>query len=193
MSLLMMNIIVLIFEILYYSLFMKFARKDGKIWKYFITFLLTTIIAAIFDSSKIYSYLLFIISSIMILKYLVKIKSNLYDMLVIVVMLFTKIIIEFINVMIFYNIFQLPIIVVTAIFTIFKLLFILKAKNKLNKIYNIFLNKWNNNDFYVRYIFSVLMIIYVIISTFVIIFSWNGGEYICGGLENFFGEQKENN
>ena len=168
---LLMNIIVLIFEILYYSLFMKFARKDGKIWKYFITFLLTTIIVAIFDSSKIYSYLLFIISSIMILKYLVKIKSNLYDMLVIVVMLFTKIIIEFINVMIFYNIFQLPIIVVTAIFTIFKLLFILKTKNKLNKIYNIFLNKWNNNDFYVRYIFSVLMIIYVIISTFVIIFS----------------------
>ena len=168
---LLMNIIVLILEVLYYALFMKFAKKDGKIWKYFITFLLTTIIVAIFDSSKIYSYLLFIISSIMILKYLVKIKSNLYDMLVIVVMLFTKIIIEFINVMVFYNIFQLPIIVVTAIFTIFKLLFILKAKNKLNKIYNIFLNKWNNNDFYVRYIFSVLMIIYVIISTFVIIFS----------------------
>ena len=38
-----LNAIVLIFEVLYYALFMKFARKDGKFWKYILLFSLMTI------------------------------------------------------------------------------------------------------------------------------------------------------
>lgn len=164
MSLLMMNIIVLIFEVLYYALFMKFARKDGKVWKYIILFILITIVLMFIGTTNLYAYLVFVLLSLYGLKYIVKIKTSLYDMLPIIIMLFLKIIIELSSMIIFYNFLGINQFITTLLFENLKiLLIIINRKNIFN--YNIKLNKiWNQNNFYIRYFFSIFTIIYVIMT-----------------------------
>ena len=65
------------------------------------------------------------------------------------------------------NIFS--IIQLTFLSYIVKFTFILLFKNKLNKYYNKILIKWNNNNFYIRYIFACLSFIYVIASCIVLL------------------------
>lgn len=161
---LLMNIIVLIFEILYYSLFMKFAKKDGKVWKYIILFGLITIVLMFIGTTNLYAYLVFVLLSLYGLKYIVKTKISLYDMLPIIIMLFIKIIIELLSMIIFYNFLGANQFVTTLLFESLKILFIIiNRKNIFN--YNIKLNKiWNQNNFYIRYFFSIFTIIYVIMT-----------------------------
>lgn len=90
------NIIVLIFEILYYSMFMKFARKEGKFWKYLLLFTLVTISGLFIPTNTLLSYLYLILAILFGLKYIVKINTTLYDMFFILIMIFFKLIIEYV-------------------------------------------------------------------------------------------------
>lgn len=170
MNLLLMNIIVLIFEVLYYALFMKFARKEGKFSRYVLLFTIITIILYIIGTNHVYSHLLLIFMMLLGLKYLTKTKVYLYDMLVIIIMLFISVIIQFPIYMIFINVFK-NLFFVTLIYEIAKIIFVLLINKNMNLYYNKFHKIWDNNNFYIRYIFAICIFIYAIISClFTIIF-----------------------
>lgn len=159
-----MNVIVLIFEILYYSMFMKFARKEGKFWRYLLLFSLITIVFCFINVSNLFSYLILVLMMLYGLKYIVKIKVILYDMLLIVAMLLLKLIIEFVVMIIFYNLLDFNQFLTTIIFDLVKILFLFIFKNKIYKIAVKLKELWNKNNFYVRYFFTIGVYVYVIIS-----------------------------
>lgn len=165
----LMNIIVLIFEVLYYSMFMYYAKKDGKFWKYILLFSLITIIGLFIGTNYLLSFLLLVIMMIYGLKYIVKAKISLYDMLVIFFMLLLNFLIPTpLSVILFtlkFNAF-----LITIINSIIKILIIFLLKNILNKYYNKFKNIWNNNTFYIRYLFIIFMFSYVIFTCIYSIF-----------------------
>lgn len=163
----LLYIIILISEILYYSLFIKFAKNNGKLWKYILVFILETLIIFIFNSTNIVTYLIFAISSLLLIKYIVKIKVSIFDMLIIFIMLLIKFIIE----LPFYIIFnQLVGIYITGvIYGVIKILLLLLIHHKLHLIYCVSKKLWDKNNFYIRYIFSTFMFIYTIISCIFII------------------------
>lgn len=163
-----LNIIVLIFEVLYYSLFMKFARNEGKFHRYLILFSLITIVMLFVGTSNLYSYLIFVILSLLGIKYLIKEKAGLYDMLIIFIMLLIKLLIE--TPLYFMLNGMLSIYLIGIITGILKVSMVLIFKNKINKFYLKFSNLWYKNNFYIRYIFSILMLIYCILSCLFIIF-----------------------
>lgn len=157
---LLLNIVVLTLEILYYSLFMKFSRKEGKLWKYIALFILATIIVIVFSSNSLIAYLVFILFSYMSLKYIVKLKVSLYDMLIIFIMLFCKLLVETPCYIFLINILSnFCVIVITSII---KIGIISLLHVKINALYNKLKTKWDRNNFYIRYIFSVLMFTYTI-------------------------------
>lgn len=160
---LFLYIIVLISEILYYSLFMKFTKKDGKFYKYILMFTLITIFFLFVGTDKVYSYLLLILTILYGLKYIVKVKTSIYDMLVIFIMLLVKVMIETPVYMIFFKL--LDIYTIGIIYSIIKIIVLLLLKSKLNIFYKCLKVKWDNNNFYIRYIFTVVMFLYVIISS----------------------------
>lgn len=165
---LFLNVLILLFEILYYSLFMKFTKKDGKFWKYVIVFIINTILILIASSSKFPTYLIFVAATLFMLKYLVKVKTGLFDMLNILIMLFLKVLIEtplYFLFMAISNRYLLSIIV-----NIFKLIIITLFSNKLNKLHNVLKVKWEKNDFYIRYLFSISAFIYCIVTIILFIF-----------------------
>ena len=165
---LLLNVVVLVFEILYYTLFMKFARKEGKFWRYLLLFVINTAIILIFGFSNLLSYLIFIIATYVLLKYLVRIKVSLYDMLIIFSMMIIKLFIEA-PLSLSINLFIKDIYVVSSIVGFIKVLILYIMRNKINLFYNKFRILWNNNNFYIRYIFSTFMFIYVIVSCVFII------------------------
>ncbi len=167
---LIFNCIVLIFEVIYYTLFIKLCKKEGKISRYLILFSLITILFCFVGTTKIYSYLILIILMLYGLKYIVKIKVGLYDMFLLVIMLFSKIIIEYIVVLIFFNILKLSISINIIIFSLLKLLILFLLKDKMYLFNNFLIKKWKNNNFYIRYLFTIFVFIYVIISCITIIF-----------------------
>ena len=167
---LLMNIIVLIFEVLYYALFMKFARKEGKFSRYVLLFTLLSIISVFIGTNHVYSHLLLIFNILLGLKYMTKTKVYLYDMLIIIIMLFISVIIQFPIYMIFINVFE-NLFYVTLIYEMAKIIFVLLINKRMNFYYNKFHKIWNNNNFYIRYIFAICIFIYAIISClFTIIF-----------------------
>lgn len=165
---LFLNILVLIFEVLYYSMFMYFAKGEGKFWKYLLLFSILTIIIGIIGTNNILSYLIFVILSIFGIKYIVKVKTSVFEMLYIFIILLIKILIETPFYFLFIKIFNVYCIGILT--GIIKTLVILLFKRKILLLYN-YLNKlWVNNNFYVRYIFSILMLIYCILSCIFIIY-----------------------
>ena len=165
-----MHIIVLIFEILYYSMFMKFTKKEGKFWKYLLLFSLITIFFVFVPVANLISYLILILMMLYGLKFIVGLKISLYDMLLIVLMLLFKLIIEFIVFIPCYEFFKLSQSISTMTFDILKVILLLTFKDKLYKL-NIRLKKlWYNNNFYIRYIFTCLTYIYVILTLLLFIF-----------------------
>lgn len=165
---LLLNVVVLVFEVLYYALFMKFARKEGKFWRYLLLFVINTAITLIFGFSNLLSYLIFIIVTYVLLKYLVRVKVSLYDMLIIFSMMIIKLFIEA-PLSLSINLFIKDIYVVSSIVGFIKVLILYIMRNKINLFYNKFKILWNNNNFYIRYIFSTFMFIYVIVSCVFII------------------------
>lgn len=158
-----LNIIVLIFEVLYYSMFMYYARKEGKFWKYLLLFSLITIVLIFIGTNNLYSYLIFVLLSLYGLKYIVKINISLYDMFFIFIMLAFKILIEGIIYMVIY-LFYKNNFILTMIVTLIKNGIVLLYKNKLNIIYTKLKIKWENNSFYIRYAFIIFMFMFIIFS-----------------------------
>lgn len=164
-----LNIIVLILEVLYYSLFLKFAKNENNLWRYILGFIIVSIIGVFIKTNYLISYVLLIILIVSVLKFIARIKIKNFDILVIVIMLLIKILIEGISVIIFYNLLNMNTFIVTLIFMTIKLLFVILLRKRINKVYNVLNKKWNNNDFNIRYIFSIFILIYTIISIFVLL------------------------
>ena len=136
-----LHIIVLIFEILYYSMFMKFTKKEGKFWKYLLLFTLITIILFIFNTNNLYVYLIFILLALYGLKYIVNVKISLYDMFVIFTMLILKLIIE---TPIYFILYKYVNIYINGIITgLIKFLILFLLKDKLNIVYINLKKKWD--------------------------------------------------
>lgn len=162
-------VIVLILEILFYSLFMFFCKKTGKFYKYILSFVLITIAGFFVSTQTLISYLILVLMITFSLKYIVKVKTTLYDMLIIVIMLLIKIFIEMIVILGLFKIIENAYIL-SFIAGIIKILFVLLLNNKLNRSYNNLKEIWNNNNFYIRYLFSVVLFLYTIISCLFLIF-----------------------
>ena len=159
---------ILLFEVLYYSSFMYYSKKEGNFLRYFLTFTIITLIGIIIDTNTVYSYLALITMIMIGLKYFVKVRVSLFDMLVAFIMILVKVLIELPIYIIIFN--RLGIFVTGLIYSFFKILFICITKNKLNKMYLKMQKLWRNNNFYIRYIFTTIMLIYTIISCVFIIF-----------------------
>lgn len=163
----LLNLIVLTFEILFYSMFMKFAMNEGKFYRYVIVFIVNTILIAFLGSRNLISYLAFVMTTLLMMKYVVQAKTSLYDMLIIIFMLIVKSIIEIPLFYLFAMCFSG--LISTFLFQFAKILLVLLFRNKIRTFYIKLKKKWDNNNFYIRYIFSILMFVYVIISCFFLI------------------------
>ena len=166
-----LNIIVLAMEVLYYSLFMKFAKGEGKLWRYIVSFSLINILFYFIGTNKIYSYFLLILIVLYALKYIVIVKTTLFDVLIIIIMLLYKLILEFILTISLYLIFKniYNIYVGAIIVSIIKIISLFLIKNKMNIFYYKINKLWNNNNFYIRYITSILILFYIIASCILLI------------------------
>lgn len=158
----LMTTIVILFESLYYSFFMRSCRKQNNIIRYIISFVLIAIVGLIIGTNNLPSYLLLILMIVYSLKYIVKLKVSLYDMLVVFIMLLIKLLIETPIYAILIGIIDNFWVIIYA--GIVKLAFVYLFRKELYTYYNKLKIKWDNNNFYIRYIFTTLMYIYVIAS-----------------------------
>ena len=159
----LLNILVLVFEILYYSMFMYYAKGEGKFKRYLLLFSLITIIGLFIGTNYLYSYLMLFIMIVLGMKYIIKIKSKTYDKFFIYIMFLFKVIIEMILSYPIYFIVN-NIYIATIIVGIIKNLLIYFNKLKIKNIYKKLNNVWNKNNFYIRYIFGILGIFYIMLS-----------------------------
>lgn len=166
----LLSMLVLTLEILYYSLFIKFARKESKFSKCLILFSIITIIGFLIGTNNLPSYLILILMMLFGMKYIINIKVTLYDMLIIVLMIILGILIQFPCYMILVKFID-DLYVMMTIYQLIKIIIVLLLKNRIASMYKKLYRKWSNNDFYIRYIFSVFMFLYAIASClFIIIF-----------------------
>lgn len=166
-----LNAIILILEILYYSLFMKSCKGQKGLKNYALCFGVITLIGLFIKTDYFISYPILIFLILYGLKHIVKTKIELYDMLVIFVMLLFKFIIEIPSSLLLYKIFN-NIYISSAIVGLLKNGIVLILKNNLKIFYNKFYKLWNNNNFYIRYIFSILMFVYIITTFVYIVIKW---------------------
>lgn len=160
---LFLRVVVILFEILYYSMFMKFARKEGKFSRYLLLFILFSIISFFMNDSMIISYAIILLLILYGLKYVVKLKITFYDLFFIFVMMLIKVFIEIILALTL-TIFIKNIILCKVFMGIAKLLLLFVIKDKLGYLYKELHKKWDNNKFFIRYIFDILMFVYIIIA-----------------------------
>lgn len=161
------NVIIFALEVIYYSLFMHYADKRFNI-RCFITFLLANIISLFIGYGNFYSYLFYFIELSFIFRIL-KIKFTLYDLLFIIFSMIFKILIEFICFIILKD--MMDLFVVTFLICVLKIFIIIFIKNKILFFYNHLKIKWNNNNFYIRYIFNITIFIYIIVSLLFVIYN----------------------
>ena len=164
-----LNIIVLVLEILYYSIFMYYAKGEGKFWRYLLLFSLITFIGCVIGTNYLFSYLILVLMILYGIKYIVKAKTSLYDMLVIIIMLFLKIMFETPLYFIF-NTININRMIMSILTNTIKLSFVFIINRRLNTFYKNLKYKWDKNNFYIRYIFSCLLYIYVIVTIILLIF-----------------------
>lgn len=155
-----LNIIIVISEVLYYSLFMKYAKKDGKFTNYILLFGGISLIFCFVSHNNLESYLALSIMMLLGMKYIVKVKTSLYDLLLILIMLFIKILIETPLYMLYTPLLSkyLTGLIVSAT----KIPIAILLQDKLNKMNTSLKRKWEHNNFYIRYIFSILLFLYCI-------------------------------
>ncbi len=159
-----LNIIVLVFEVLFYSLFMKYSRKDGKLSRYILLFIINSIVVAIFNNKYFTTYVLFVFVAFVGLKYIVKTKTSLYDIIPLIIMLALNLVIELPIYLMFYEILHFNHFIVTMIFEVLKLLIVILLKDKLHSLYKKYKNLWHINNFNIRYCFTIFIYLYIIIS-----------------------------
>lgn len=159
---LFLNVVILILETLYYSVFMKISRREGKFSRYLLLFTLFSIISLFLNKNFMLNYVLIFLVILYGLKYIVRISISLYDLLFIIIMFLIKIVIE----IPFYYLFVLLLngVTSTLLFQSIKVLLVYIFRNKLPIIYKQLNEKWKNNNFYIRYIFTILLFTYVIVS-----------------------------
>lgn len=162
------NVLILLFEVLYYSLYMKFT-KSGNLLRYILLFIINTLIIMFLNSSKLYVYLVFILTSFIGLKYIIRTKTSLYDMFVIVLMLFIKLFIEIVVISIL-SLFIKNAYILSIIASIIKIALIVIGRNKLKCYYQSLKVRWDNNNFGIRYLFTIAMFLYTIISCMFLVF-----------------------
>lgn len=167
---LILGVIGLFLEALYYSLFIKNIKKESNIIKLIILFILINIFFAFVGSNILFSYLLLMIIIVLGLKYFANIKINNYDMFFLFIMMAFKIIVEGFSVTIISLLIRNNYFMAISL-SFIKLLALFLFKNKLNLLYNKFKKHWDNNIFYIRYAFAILMLIYVISSCCFLIFN----------------------
>lgn len=165
----LINIIVLLLEILYYSLFMKFTKRDGSFIKYCILFILVTILGGILNTRDITNYFILLMFIVLGLKYVVRVKITMFDFLIVLIMLVFNIIIEATIYLLLFKLIKVNYIITTFTFEVIKISLCLILRNKLSLMNNKLKELWNNNNFYIRYLFTVLIYIYVIITCVMII------------------------
>lgn len=160
------TIFILLLEVLYYSMFTKFAR-DGSFSKYLALYILITILFGVIGTNKFYSYMLLVLTIYIGFRYFANTKTSLYDMLMIIVMLFTKVLIETPIYYVFVNSMNRYLISIVANLT--KIFVIICLRYFIRYLYDKFKIIWDKNNFYIRYIFSVLVFAYCIITTILFI------------------------
>lgn len=163
----LLNILVLVFEILYYSMFMYYAKDEGKFKRYLLLFSLITLFFCFYGTNKLDSYLLLIIMIVIGIRLIVKAKIFLFDLFIIFAMLLFNFLLQ----LPIYTITSLitnNIIYITLILILEKFIFILKC-NFLKQMFENIKNKWDKNIFFIRYIFIVVMFLFVISSAIYII------------------------
>lgn len=160
---LLVYIVVLIFETIYYSLFMRYSRNESKLWKYLLLFSLINTFFFFVTTDMIFSYMLLVLMILYGLKYIVNIKISLYDIFFIFVMMLLKLLIEIII--------ALPISIIINSIDIAKILvgiikcvIVFSIRYHLNTLYVKLHKYWNENKFFIRYTFTILMFLYVIFS-----------------------------
>ena len=163
MKLMAIYIIILIFEILYYSLFMKYSINKGKLWRYLLLFTIFSAISWFMNDTSPISYMIILLMILYGLKYIVRVKTTLYDLFFIFIMMLMKVLIELIlalPTMLILNDIEISKIIMGTM----KLSFILIIRKELNPLYLTLRKHWENNRFFIRYIFTILMFLYVIFS-----------------------------
>ena len=158
---LFLRILIIVFEIVYYSLFMKKARPEGKTSRYLLLFVLFSIISFFMNDGSLISYIAILLLILYGLKYIVKLKTSLYDLLFIFIMMLFKLLIELTFAFII-NHFIKDIQVVKVILGMIKINTVIIVGYRFKKLYIKLHKSWDNNKFFIRYIFDILMFIYVI-------------------------------
>lgn len=164
------NIMVLILEVLYYSLFMKFTKKEGKFINYCILFILVSVLGVILNTQDVTSYFILLFFIVFGIKYIVRVKTTMYDFLIVLIMLLFNVIIETAIYLLFYRLIGFNYIITTITFEAIKIGMCLFLNNKLYLMNTKIKTLWDNNNFYIRYLTSVMIYIYTIINCAVIIF-----------------------
>lgn len=166
-----LNCVIILLESLFYAMFFDNIKKSGKTLKLLLAFILMSAIGAFAGTDFLVSYFLLIIMMILGIKYIAGIKMNMYDLLVIFTMILIKHIIEIPLTLIVYT-FIKNIYVVTTIVGVLKIGIVFAFRHKFYNIYSKIKIAWNNNNFYIRYIFTTFMLIYVIASCLYCIIKW---------------------
>lgn len=163
------RIIVILLEVVYYTLFMKKARPEGKTHRYLLLFCIFSTISFFMDNKSIISYGLILLIILYGIKYIVNIKTSLFDLFFIFIMMIIKVLLEA-PLAITIHTFVKDITICKIIMGLLKNTILFVISGKLSHFYKILHKKWDNNNFYVRYIFDVLMFIYIIVSCLFLIY-----------------------
>lgn len=165
----LMNIIVLIFEVLYYSLFMKLTRRQGKIYNYLLLFVLISLMVSFANVKQFNIYFIFVFLAYIGLKHIARTKTSFYEVLVIITMLILNLLIELPVYLVTYRILHMSRFMTTIIFDVIKIGVVILLRDNLNLAYLKGKMLWDNNNFYIRYITSVLIYLYVIVTIVLLI------------------------
>jgi len=155
-----MIFVVLALEILFYTLFFKLSKRKGSIAIYTIVFTLSTVALYFLYDYRLIGYLLFVLISVIGLRYLTPSNNGAFDILLLLIAMLFKLILEPICFVPY--IFYKDIYMCTIIASLIKILVIILLRGLLNKMYRKLLNDWNNNRFYIRYIASIGLMLYII-------------------------------
>lgn len=166
-----LNVIIMFLETFYYSIFMKSARKEGDFKRYFLLFGLFAIITIFMNRRFLINYLIIFFLILYGLKFIVKLKITLFDLFFIILMFISKVIIEMPLSLLSYSIVE-NIYVASTMVGVLKVIIILLFNEYVEKIYEIMKLLWKNNNFYIRYLFSISLFIYVILSSIFLIIEW---------------------
>lgn len=162
------NLIVIIFEIIFYSIFMKNIKGDGKLIKYILAFTISTI-GLMVVGNGLFGYLLFVLLCLFGMKYIAKTKTSFFDFFAIIFMLLLKCAIEVIICLSCYAIVKNTF-VALILANLVKLFIVGYYRIPFGNFYRLGKKLWDNNNFYFRYILMGSLYIYVICSVLFLIY-----------------------